>query len=140
MMNTSNRSKLLRPLMATAAVSEKIRSLASLLKGNLSDDVVTKLHKELISCAEELEAELIDSTLNVHKEPLLLRSDCLLHLRSVFVLRKSTKTRRNMSKRRQRRPKRMRNWRKSINPQRLRNFGPSSNRRSRKMTLTLSRT
>ena len=58
--------------MATAAVSEKIRSLASSLKGNLSDDAVTELRKEFISYAEELEAELIDSTLNVHKEPLPL--------------------------------------------------------------------
>ena len=51
--------------MATAAVSEKIRSLASSLKGTLSDDAVAKLRQEFLTYAEELESELIDNTLNV---------------------------------------------------------------------------
>ena len=51
--------------MATAAVSEKIRSLASSLQGTLSDDAVAKLRQEFLTYAEELEEELIDSTLNV---------------------------------------------------------------------------
>ena len=55
--------------MATAAVSEKIRSLATSLQGTLSDDAVARIRSQFLSYAEELESELIDNTLNVSLYP-----------------------------------------------------------------------
>lgn len=54
-----------KPRMTSVAVSEKIRQWAATLKGDISGDDASKLRQEFIQYAEELEAELIESTFNV---------------------------------------------------------------------------
>ena len=54
-----------KPRMTSVAVSEKIRQWAATLQGDISGDDASKLRQEFIQYAEELEAELIESTFNV---------------------------------------------------------------------------
>ena len=58
----ANSRSVVRPahMIATAALSENIQSLAASLDGSLSEDAVAKWRKQL-----ELQSELIDHTLSV---------------------------------------------------------------------------
>lgn len=52
--------------MDTTSISEKIKTLAAIVNTNLSDLAASQIRAELLSCANELQSELIDNTLDVH--------------------------------------------------------------------------